>query len=154
AHPDVIALVYQCLIRGGMDRFVVLDPTHDIDAMRATARIVKQAGGTSAEVVAALTYTISAGPDDGFYSRLGRPAAACPGPDRADVKDPAGILTPERAAPLIPAVQAELGGKPLELHSHASLGLSPRTCLLAASLGVGVLQVGCGALGNGTSLPD
>jgi oxaloacetate decarboxylase alpha subunit len=51
-------------------------------------------------------------------------------------------------------VQGKLGGKPLELHSHASLGLSPRTCLLAADLGVTVLQVGCGALGNGTSLPD
>jgi oxaloacetate decarboxylase alpha subunit len=154
AHPDVIALVYQCLIRGGMDRFVVLDPTHDVEAMRATARIVKQAGGTSAEVVAALTYTISAVHDDAFYAGLARQYAACPDIDRAYVKDPSGILTPERAATLIPAVQAALGGKPLELHSHASLGLSPRTCLLAASLGVDVLQVGCGALGNGTSLPD
>jgi oxaloacetate decarboxylase (Na+ extruding) subunit alpha len=154
AHPDVIALVYQCLIRGGMDRFVVLDPTHDVDAMRATARIVKQAGGASVEVVAALTYTISAVHDDAFYAGLAKQYAACPDIDRAYVKDPAGILTPERAATLIPAVQAALGAKPLELHSHASLGLSPRTCLLAASLGVGVLQVGCGALGNGTSLPD
>jgi oxaloacetate decarboxylase alpha subunit len=154
AHPDVIALVYQCLIRGGMDRFVVLDPTHDVDAMRATARIVKQAGGASAEVVAALTYTISAVHDDAFYAGLAKQYAACPDIDRAYIKDPAGILTPERAATLIPVVQAGLGGKPLELHSHASLGLSPRTCLLAASLGVGVLQVGCGALGNGTSLPD
>jgi oxaloacetate decarboxylase alpha subunit len=154
AHPDVIALVYQCLIRGGMDRFVVLDPTHDVDAMRATARIIKRAGGTAAEVVAALTYTISAVHDDEFYAGIARQYAACPDMDRAYIKDPAGILTPERAATLIPAVQAALGGKPLELHSHASLGLSPRTCLLAASLGVRVLQVGCGALGNGTSLPD
>ena len=154
AHPDVIALVYRCLIRGGMDRFVVLDPTHDVEAMRATARIVKQAGGTAVEVVAALTYTISAVHDDAFYAGLAKQYAACPDIDRAYVKDPSGILTPERAATLIPAVQAALGGKPLELHSHASLGLSPRTCLLAASLGVGVLQVGCGALGNGTSLPD
>jgi oxaloacetate decarboxylase alpha subunit len=154
AHPDVVALVYRCLIRGGMDRFVVLDPTHDVDAMRATARIVKQAGGTSVEVVAALTYTVSAVHHDAFYAGLARQYAACPDIDRAYIKDPAGILTPERAATLIPAVQAALGGKPLELHSHASLGLSPRTCLLAASLGVGVLQVGCGALGNGTSLPD
>jgi oxaloacetate decarboxylase alpha subunit len=154
AHPDVIALVYRCLIRNGMDRFVVLDPTHDVAAMRATARIVKQAGGPAAEVVAALTYTISAVHDDAFYAGLAQQYAACPDIDRAYLKDPAGILTPERAATLITAVQAALGGKPLELHSHASLGLSPRTCLLAADLGVGVLQVGCGALGNGTSLPD
>ena len=92
--------------------------------------------------------------DDAFYAGLAQQYAACPDIDRAYLKDPAGILTPERAATLIPAVQATLAGKPLELHSHASLGLSPRTCLLAAGLGVGVLQVGCGALGNGTSLPD
>ncbi|HUN30404.1 MAG TPA: hypothetical protein VMU95_00175 [Trebonia sp.] len=154
AHPDVIALVYQCLIRNGMDRFVVLDPSHDLDAMRATARIIKHAGGTGAEVIAALTYTISAVHDDAFYAGLAQAYAACPDIDRAYIKDPAGILTPERAATLIPAVRAGLAGKPLELHSHASLGLSPRTCLLAADLGVRVLQVGCGALGNGTSLPD
>jgi oxaloacetate decarboxylase alpha subunit len=154
AHPSVIALVYDCLIRGGMDRFVVLDPTHDVDAMRATARIVKQAGGTAVEVIAALTYTISAVHDDAFYAGLAEQYAACPDIDRAYIKDPAGILTPERAATLIPAVRAKLGGKPLELHSHASLGLSPRSCLLAADLGIRVLQVGCGALGNGTSLPD
>src|SRR5262249_57763864 len=74
--------------------------------------------------------------------------------DRAYIKDPAGILTPDRARTLIPAVQAGLGGKPLELHSHATLGLSQLTCLVAASLGVHVLQVGCGALGNGSSLPS
>jgi len=154
AHPDVIALVYQCLIRNGMNRFVVLDPTHDLDAMRATARLIKRAGGSGAEVIAALTYTISAVHDDAFYAGLARAYAACPDIDRAYIKDPAGILTPERATTLIPAVRAQLGGKPLELHSHASLGLSPRTCLLAADLGVRGLQVGCGALGNGTSLPD
>jgi oxaloacetate decarboxylase alpha subunit len=154
AHPDVIALVYQCLVRNGMDRFVVLDPTHDVAAMRATARVIKRAGGTGAEVIAALTYTISAVHDDAFYAGLAGQYAACPDIDRAYIKDPAGILTPERAATLIPAVQAKLGGKPLELHSHASLGLAQRTCLLAAGLGVRVLQVGCGALGNGTSLPD
>jgi oxaloacetate decarboxylase alpha subunit len=154
AHPDVIALVYQCLARNGMDRFVVLDPTNDLDAMRATARVIKRAGGPGAEVIAALTYTISAVHDDAFYAGLAGQYAACPDIDRAYIKDPAGILTPERAATLIPAVQASLGGKPLELHSHASLGLAPRTCLLAAGLGIRVLQVGCGALGNGTSLPD
>jgi oxaloacetate decarboxylase alpha subunit len=154
AHPEVMELVYRTLVNNGMDRFVVLDPTHDMDAVRATARIIKRAGGTGTEVIAALTYTISAVHDDAFYASIARQVAGCPDIDRAYVKDPAGILTPERARTLIPAVLAGLGGKPLELHAHASLGLSPLTCLAAAELGVAVLQVGCGALGNGTSLPD
>jgi oxaloacetate decarboxylase alpha subunit len=152
AHPEVIALVYTALVRNGMDRFVVLDPTHDMDAARATAAIAKKAGAR--EVIGALTYTISAVHDDAFYAGIAAAYASCDDIDRAYIKDPAGILTPDRARTLIPAVQAALRGKPLELHAHASLGLSPLTCLAAASLGVGVLQVGCGALGNGTSLPD
>jgi len=155
AHPEVMELVYTSLVNAGMDRFVVLDPTHDMDAVRETARIIKKAaGGTGAEVIGALTYTVSEAHDDAFYAGIARQYAECRDIDRAYVKDPAGILTPERARTLIPAVLAELGGKPLELHAHASLGLSPLTCLVAAELGVRVLQVGCGALGNGTSLPD
>jgi oxaloacetate decarboxylase (Na+ extruding) subunit alpha len=154
AHPEVIQLVYSALVRNGMDRFVVLDPTHDMDAARATAAIAKKAGAR--EVIGALTYTISAVHDDAFYAGVAAAYADCPDIDRAYIKDPAGILTPDRARTLIPAVQAALrdSGKALELHSHASLGLSPLTCLVAAELGVHVLQVGCGALGNGTSLPD
>jgi oxaloacetate decarboxylase alpha subunit len=152
AHPEVIELVYRCLVRNGMDRFVVLDPSHDMDAARATARVAKKAGGT--EVIGALTYTISKVHDDAFYAGIAAQYAACADIDRAYIKDPAGILTPDRARTLIPAVQAALGGKPLELHSHATLGLSQLTCLVAAELGVHVLQVGCGALGNGSSLPD
>jgi oxaloacetate decarboxylase (Na+ extruding) subunit alpha len=152
AHPEVMALVYQCLVNAGMDRFVVLDPTHDMDAVRETARIIKRAGGK--EVIAALTYTVSAVHDDAFYAGIAAQVAACQNIDRAYLKDPAGLLTPDRARTLIPAVRASAGGKPLELHAHCTLGLSPLTCLAAADLGVDVLQVGCGALGNGTSLPD
>jgi oxaloacetate decarboxylase (Na+ extruding) subunit alpha len=152
AHPEVMELVYTSLVNAGMDRFVVLDPTHDMDAVRGTARIIKKAGGT--EVVGALTYTVSQAHDDAFYAGIARQYAQCRDIDRAYLKDPAGILTPERARTLIPAVLAALDGKVLELHAHASLGLSPLTCLVAAGLGVRVLQVGCGALGGGTSLPD
>jgi oxaloacetate decarboxylase (Na+ extruding) subunit alpha len=152
AHPEVMALVYRCLVNAGMDRFVVLDPTHDMDAVRETARIIKRAGGK--EVIAALTYTVSAVHDDAFYAGIAAQVAACENIDRAYLKDPAGLLTPDRARTLIPAVRASVGGKPLELHAHCTLGLSPLTCLAAADLGVDVLQVGCGALGNGTSLPD
>src|SRR5205085_6995159 len=45
-------------------------------------------------------------------------------------------------------------GKPLELHAHGTIGLSPLVYLAAADLGVSVLQVACGALADGSSLPD
>jgi oxaloacetate decarboxylase alpha subunit len=51
-------------------------------------------------------------------------------------------------------VRARLAGKPLELHAHATIGLSPLVYLAAPDLGVEVLQVACGALADGSSLPD
>lgn len=152
AHPDVMRLVYERLVAAGISRFVVLDPTHDMEAVLATARIIRRAGGT--EIIAALTYTISAVHDDAFYAGIAARMAASPDIDRAYVKDPAGLLTPERARTLIPAVRARLGGKPLELHAHCTIGLSPLVYLAAPDLGVEVLQVGCGALADGSSLPD
>jgi oxaloacetate decarboxylase (Na+ extruding) subunit alpha len=152
AHPEVMRLVYECLVRAGISRFVVLDPMHDMDAILANARMIRQAGGT--ETIVALTYTISAVHDDAFYAGIAGQAAASPDIDRAYIKDPAGLLTPERARTLIPAVRAQLRGKPLEMHAHATIGLSPLVYLTAPELGVEVLQVACGALANGSSLPD
>jgi oxaloacetate decarboxylase alpha subunit len=152
AHPEVMRLVYERLVAAGISRFVVLDPTHDMDAVLATARMIRLAGGT--EIIAALTYTISAVHDDAFYAGIAGQAAASPNIDRAYIKDPAGLLTPERARTLIPAVRARLAGKQLELHAHCTIGLSPLVYLDAPALGVQVLQTGCGALADGSSLPD
>ena len=152
AHPEVMRLVYERLVAAGISRFVVLDPTHDMDAVLATARMIRLAGGT--EIIAALTYTISAVHDDAFYAGIAGQAAASPDIDRAYIKDPAGLLTPERARTLIPAVRARLAGKPLELHAHCTIGLSPLVYLDAPGLGVQVLQTGCGALADGSALPD
>lgn len=152
SHPDTMQLVYDRLAANGIDRVVVLDPMHDMAAAHATARRLKQAG--IAEVIGALTYTISEVHDDAFYAGIAAEYAADPNFDRAYVKDPAGILTAERARTLLPAITAALGGTPLELHSHATIGLSPLTYTIAPDLGVEVVQTGCGALGNGSSLPE
>jgi oxaloacetate decarboxylase (Na+ extruding) subunit alpha len=152
SHPETMQLVYDRLAVNGIDRVVVLDPMHDMDAARETARRLKQAG--IAEVIGALTYTISAVHDDAFYVDLAAQYAADANFDRVYVKDPAGILTAERARTLLPAIKAALGTTPLELHSHATIGLSPLTYSIAPDLGVEVVQVGCGALGNGSSLPE
>ena len=154
AHPEVIQLVYSApgAQRHGPVRRARPDARHGRGpGHRRDRQEGRRAGGHRGADVHDL------GRARRRVLRRHRAAYAdCPDIDRAYIKDPAGILTPDRARTLIPAVQAALqgSGKPLELHSHASLGLSPLTCLVAAELGVPVLQVGCGALGNGTSLPD
>ncbi|BBC29665.1 HMGL-like protein [Streptomyces graminofaciens] len=152
AHPEFMQLVYDRLVANGVTRYVVLDPMHDMDAVRESARMIRRAG--AGEIVGALTYTVSDVHDDAHYGSLAAQMAACPDIDRVYIKDPGGLLTTERATTLIRAVIRHLGGKPLELHSHCTIGLPGLTYLKAADLGVQALQVACGALAGGTSLPN
>jgi len=151
-HPDFMQIVYDRLVANGISRFVVLDPMHDPEALLESARMIRKAGAT--EIIAALTYTISEVHDDAFYAKLAAQVSKSPHVDRAYIKDPSGLLTPERARTLIPAVRAQLGDKPLELHSHCTIGLSGLSYMAAAELGVEVLHVACGPLANGSSLPN
>jgi oxaloacetate decarboxylase alpha subunit len=150
-HPDFLQLAYDRLVANGMSRFMVMDSMHDWDAVLQTSRMIRRAGGS--EIVGGLIYTISPVHDDAFYADFATRMAATDTIDRVYIKDPAGLLTPERARTLIPAVMSALKGKPLELHSHATIGLSPLTYMAAAELGVVALHTGCGPLGNGSSLP-
>lgn len=152
AGRDFMRLAYRRLMANGISKFIVLDPMHDMDALLEVAKIIREEG--DAQVMAALTYTVSAVHDDDFYAGIAAKVAASPDVDVVYLKDPAGILTPERARTLIPAIRNVMNGKPLELHAHCTVGLAPLNYLVAADLGVDVLHTAAGALGSGTSLPS
>jgi oxaloacetate decarboxylase alpha subunit len=152
AQPDFMQLVYDRLVSNGIERFALMDPMNDAAALLLSAAMVRRAGGR--EVVAALTYTLSEVHTDEFYAGLAAELAGSAHIDRLYIKDPSGLLTAERARSLITAIRARLGDKPLELHSHCTIGLSARSYMVAAELGASVLQVALGPLANGSSLPD
>lgn len=152
ADSEFMRLVYRKLMQHGIGRFVLLDPMHDMDALLTVAKIVKEEG--DALNMAALTYTISEVHDDAFYAACAARIAKSPHFDMVYIKDPSGLLTPERARTLIPAVKKELNGMPLELHSHCTIGLSQFNYMVGADLGIDALHVAVGPLANGSSLPD
>jgi len=152
SDEDFMRLAYRRLMINGIGRFALIDPMHDITALKRAARMVKEEGG--AEVLAGLTYTISSVHDDAFYAACARDIASSPHVDQVYLKDPAGLMTPERARTLIPAVQKVIGKLPLELHSHTTIGLASLTALAAADLGINAIHVGIGPLAGGTSHPD
>jgi len=153
ADPDFMALTYRCLQRSGIGKFIMLDPMHDADAVIAGARLVKQEGG--AQVMAALTFTLSEVHTDQFYADFARKLAACPDIDLFYLKDPSGLMSAERVRSLAPAVKAAIGGKSLEIHAHCTIGRGAVTSLAAADLGiVDAIHVGIGPLGEGSSLPE
>ena len=152
SDPEFMRLVYRHLQRNGIRRFIMLDPMHDADAVLEAARIAKEEG--DAQVMAALTFTLSDLHDDAFYADFAARLAPSPHIDLFYLKDPAGILTPERTRRLVPAIKAVIGAKPLEIHAHCTVGLGPLSSLAASELGVSAVHVGIGPLGEGSSLPE
>jgi oxaloacetate decarboxylase (Na+ extruding) subunit alpha len=151
AGPDFMALVFRVLARNGIRRFCLADPMNDADSNIACARMVKHGGGE--HVIAALVFTLSPVHDDAHYAERARKLAACPDIDAIYIKDPGGLLSPKRAATLIPAIKAQIGAKPLELHSHCTIGLAEHVYLDAVELGVSALQCASGAIADGISNP-
>ena len=151
ASPEFMELAFRTLARNGIRRFCLADPMNDVDAQIECARMVKQVGGEF--VIAALVYSISPIHDDAHYVEAARRLAACPHVDALYVKDPGGLLMPQRAQQLIPAIKAVIGDKALELHSHCTIGLAELAYMDAPGLGVSALQCASGAAADGTSNP-
>lgn len=151
AHPEFMSLAFRTLVNNGVRRFALADPMNNADSNVACARMVKAAGGEY--VVAALVFTMSPIHDDAHYVECARKLASSPDIDALYIKDPGGLLTPLRAHTLIPAVMAETGNKPLELHSHCTIGLGELVYMDAPQNGVSAVQCASGAAADGISNP-
>lgn len=152
ADPEFMRLVYRRLQTSGIRRFVMLDPMHEAPAVIEAARIIKQEG--EAEVMAALTFTLSDVHDDAFYASFAKALMASPDIDLFYLKDPSGLLSVDRVRTLVPAVKAVIGNRPFEIHAHQTVGLGALSSLEAAQLGISAIHVGIGPGGDGSSLPE
>ena len=151
ASPEFMDLAYRTLARNGIRRFALADPMNDAQSNVEVARMIQREGGE--QVIGALVYTISPIHDDAHYAAAARTLAASPDIDALYIKDPGGLLTARRARTLIPAIMAEIGDKPLELHNHCTIGLAEPACLEATELGVAAVQCASGGAADGTSNP-
>jgi oxaloacetate decarboxylase alpha subunit len=152
ADPDFMRLVYRRLQINGIHRFIMLDPMHDVESVLEASRLIKEEG--DAEVMVALTFTLSDVHDDAFYANFAATVAKSPHVDLFYLKDPSGLMGPERARTLMPAVKAVIGEKPLEMHVHCTIGYGPLASLVGAELGASAVHVGVGPLGDGSALPE
>ena len=100
-----------------------------------------------------LIFSVSPRHTDEYYAERARQAITLD-PFRLVLKDPGGLLTPERMRTLVPAILANAGGKEVELHSHCTTGLGPLNALEAVKLGITIINVAIPPLANGSSLPN
>jgi oxaloacetate decarboxylase alpha subunit len=139
-------------MRNGIRRVQVADPTNDPDALKLIAQIAKEEGAE--EVVIGLTYSRSPAHDDEHYAVRARAVAQSPHVDRLYLKDPGGLVDVDRLRELAPVFLEPFAGRPVELHSHATIGHAARTYLEGAKLGFAALHTACAPVANGTSQPS
>jgi oxaloacetate decarboxylase alpha subunit len=105
------------------------------------------------ETIVNLIYSVSPRHTDDYYAEKAR-AAASIRPYRICFKDVSGLLTPERARMLIPAIIRNAGDVPVEYHAHCNNGLAPLCYLEAVKLGIETLHTAIPPLANGSSQPS
>ena len=70
------------------------------------------------------------------------------------LKDPGGLLTPERTRTLVPVVLENAGGIHVEFHTHCTTGLGPLCTLEAIKAGITTVNTAIPPLANGSSNPS
>jgi oxaloacetate decarboxylase alpha subunit len=100
-----------------------------------------------------LIYSVSPKHTDEYFARKAREAATLK-PYRLCLKDPGGLLTPERTRALVPLIYENAPGIPLELHTHCTTGLGGLCALEAIKLGVKSINTAIPPLANASSNPS
>jgi oxaloacetate decarboxylase alpha subunit len=100
-----------------------------------------------------IIYSVSPKHTDEYFAKRTRQAASL-GVNRLCLKDPGGLLTPERVQTLVPIMFANANGIPIELHTHCTTGLGPLCCLEAVKLGIKTVNTALPPLADGSSNPS
>jgi len=152
APLDVMRLALRCVIRNGIRHVWVAESMNDVKSALAIAQIAKDEGAEA--VLVGLVYSISPAHTDAYYADRARAIEASPHVDVLNLKDPGGLLTPDRVRTLVPALTAAAPRLPLEVHSHQTVAMGAPSYLEAARLGAAFLCTAVAPLANGSSQPS
>ena len=151
--PDsIMQLVYELMAANGMKRVWLSEAALEMESIVKNAKMSKAAG--LEEFMVGLCYSISPVHTDEYYAAKTKEITQCPDVDTIYIKDQGGLLTPDSAKTLITAVQPNLNGRPLEMHTHCTTGLGPLVVLEAVRLGIDRVHTGVPPLANGTAQPS
>jgi oxaloacetate decarboxylase (Na+ extruding) subunit alpha len=152
ADEDVMALAYRLVVRNGLRRLQIADPSNDPARIRRIAAAARAEG--MEEIVIGLTYSISEVHTHRYYADIAAQLADCPDMDRLYLKDPGGLLTVDAVRELAAPLLAAAGDRPLELHSHCTVGLAPEVYVEGVRAGFTAVHTASGPLARGTSQPE
>jgi oxaloacetate decarboxylase alpha subunit len=148
---DVMRLAFRCVVRNGIRRFQVADPSNDPGRLRRVAVVAREEGVE--EIAIALTYSVSEVHTHAYYAERAAALADCAEMDRLYLKDPGGLVTVDAVRELAPHFLRAAGERPIELHSHCTIGLAPFVYMEGLRAGFRVLHTAVEPLARGTSNP-
>ncbi len=143
---DVVDAFVACAARHGVAVFRVFDALNDPRNLEASIRAVKRAGK---HAQATISYAVSPVHTLESYLHLARELKAL-GADSLCIKDMAGLLKPFDAYELVQAFRREIG-LPLQIHTHATTGMSVATLVKAVEAGCERIDTAISSLAMGTS---
>ena len=143
---DVVDKFVEYASKNGVDVFRIFDACND---PRNLERATKAAKKTGKHVQMAISYATTPYHTKEIYADLAKTYADF-GADSICIKDMSGLLKPFEAYDLVKAIKSKVD-LPVEIHSHATTGLSVATLLKSAEAGADVLDTAISAMAMGTS---
>ncbi len=143
---DVVDKFVEAAAKNGVDVFRIFDACND---PRNLDRAAKAAKKTGKHVQMTISYATTPFHTKEVYADLAKQYADF-GADSICIKDMSGLLKPYEAYDLVKAIK-KVVSIPIEIHSHATTGLSVATLTKAAEAGAEILDTTISSMAMGTS---
>lgn len=143
---DVVEKFVETAAKNGIDVFRIFDACNDPRNMECATKAAKKTGK---HVQMAISYAVTPFHTIEKYAELAKTYADF-GADSICIKDMSGLLKPYAAYDLVKAIKAKVD-LPVEIHTHATTGLSVATLLKGAEAGADVLDTAISSMSMGTS---
>ncbi len=148
---DVLEYFVQRSVANGIDVIRIFDALNDIKNLKTAIKSAKAAKKENPKVEAQVAMSYTTGPvftTDYYVDYAKRIEEA--GADSICIKDMAALLTPYYTSELVAAIKSAVK-IPVQLHTHATSGLSSMCLMKAVEAGCDRIDTAMSPLANGTS---
>ncbi|MCL2276984.1 MAG: sodium-extruding oxaloacetate decarboxylase subunit alpha [Treponema sp.] len=143
---DVVAKFVEYAAKNGVDIFRIFDAVNDPRNFKTAAEAAKKTGK---HIQATISYAVTPFHTIEKYAEFAKKLVDI-GADSICIKDMAGLLKPYEGYDLVKAIK-KVTSLPVEIHTHATTGMSVATLTKCAEAGAEILDTTISSMSMGTS---
>jgi len=143
---DVVAKFVEYAAKDGVDVFRIFDAVNDPRNFEAATKAAKKTGK---HIQATISYAVTPFHTIEKYAEFAKQLVSI-GADSICIKDMAGLLKPYEGYDLVKAIK-KVTDIPIEIHTHATTGMSVATLTKCAEAGAEILDTTISSMSMGTS---